>query len=169
MTHVNLASESTLGKQFIPDEFLPSGKDEYYIRNEQNPRPEGYWRHLRSEEIEQLVKNGNTCPNWDDILVREKFNPQLVSNCQFFGPVRIGTLQDAILEYQAIQHSIGAIEIRLMLKPQADDAAIEAAIHENLGWWAEKVGGKLGEIIFNRHLPERNPRSQKLIRVVRRF
>jgi putative adenylate-forming enzyme len=76
---------------------------------------------------------------------------------------------DEIIEYQAIQHSLELIEIRLVLKENADRTSIENKIRNNLNGWAEKAGGMTGEITFSQALPERNIRSQKLIRVVRQF
>ncbi|HEX7363797.1 MAG TPA: F390 synthetase-related protein [Dehalococcoidia bacterium] len=76
---------------------------------------------------------------------------------------------DAIIEYQAIQHSIESIEIRLVLKEGADRAAIETAVLNNLRSWAQKAGGELGDVYFTDALPERNPVSKKLIRVIRAF
>lgn len=81
----------------------------------------------------------------------------------------INQASDAILEFQAIQHSLDSIEIRLVMKPGADRAALENTIRENLEWRIKKAGGQLNEINFNDKPPERNPQSQKLIRVVRKF
>lgn len=81
----------------------------------------------------------------------------------------INQASDAILEYQAIQHSLQFIEIRLLLREGADRATIERAVGKNLREWAVKAGGSLGQITFANNPPERNPRSHKLIRVVRRF
>ncbi|KJS13748.1 MAG: hypothetical protein VR67_03035 [Peptococcaceae bacterium BRH_c8a] len=76
---------------------------------------------------------------------------------------------DDILEYQAIQHALGSIEIRLVVKEGAGLADIQNAVCDNLQQWAQKIGGQLGRVSFNTKLPERNPQSNKLIRVVRRF
>ena len=81
----------------------------------------------------------------------------------------INQASEAILEFQAIQHSPDEMEIRLQLKPGADRPQIETAIRANLAYWAQKVGGRLGELLFSETPPERNPNSLKLIRVVRRF
>ena len=56
---------SALGHEFVPTEFLPEGQDENYLRNEQINKGADAWRHLRSDEIEALVKNGVTCSDWD--------------------------------------------------------------------------------------------------------
>ena len=81
----------TLGYQFIDSRYLPKGKDEYYLRNVQNRSGIGY-RQLTAYEIEVLVRNRNTSANWNDLLVSDDFNPELVQNCKFFGLVRIGKL-----------------------------------------------------------------------------
>lgn len=81
----------------------------------------------------------------------------------------INQASDAIVEFQALQHSLDSIEIRLILKSGTSSIPVEETIRTNLGWWAEKAGGKLGQINFTQTLPERNIRSRKLIRVVRRF
>lgn len=74
-----------------------------------------------------------------------------------------------IVEFQAIQHALDDIEIRLITVPGANRTDIEKTVLENLRWRADKVGGQLGTVRFNATAPERNPRSFKLIRVVRRF
>ena len=81
----------------------------------------------------------------------------------------INQASDDVQEFQAIQHSLDYIEIRLVLRPGADRPAIEHAVRANLAWWAGKAGGQLGEVVFTDALPERNARSHKLIRVVRAF
>jgi putative adenylate-forming enzyme len=81
----------------------------------------------------------------------------------------INQASDAILEYQAIQYTTDAIEIRLVLKPGSERRVIEEAVFNNLLWRIEKVGGQPLKISFNDKLPERNPQSHKLIRVVRKF
>lgn len=81
----------------------------------------------------------------------------------------INQASDAVLEFQALQHSLDEIEIRLVLKPGAAPGPVEEAVRANLGWWAEKAGGTLGMVTFTSMPPERNPNSRKLIRVVRRF
>ena len=80
----------------------------------------------------------------------------------------INQASEDILEFQAIQHRVEDIEIRLVLKPGADRAAIEAAIRGNLAYWAERAGGELGGLRFVETPPERNKNSQKLIRVVKK-
>ena len=96
----------SLGSNFITAEYIPSGKDEYYLRYLQNPVDSRY-RELNAHEIEVLVRNHNTCDNWYKLLVSEAFNPELVKNCKFFGLVRIGKLEPFFLEYNDWRMPVG--------------------------------------------------------------
>ena len=60
MERVTLLPPTALSDGWIDPKYLPKGEDKYYIRNRQVTEPIGGWRHLRSEEIELLVKNNNT-------------------------------------------------------------------------------------------------------------
>ncbi len=97
---------SSLGSQFIPPQFLPEGKDEYYLRNIQNRNGINY-RQLSAYEIEVLVRNRNTSDDWNKILVSDAFNPELVKNCKFFGLVRIGKLEPFCLEFSDLKVPVG--------------------------------------------------------------
>jgi hypothetical protein len=124
MDTVAILPRGIIGKNFIPTEYLPKGKDEYYLRNEQTPWPKDHWRHLRSDEIERLIRNNNTTDNWDDILVTSEFNPNLIRNCEFFGLVRIGRLRDVILQHHDLQMPAGISESRIISCDIGDDVAI---------------------------------------------
>ncbi len=95
-----------LGYDFIDPQFLPPGKDEYYLREAQQRRRYEF-RRLTANEIEVLVKNENTADNWDEIYVTERFNPELVKRCQFFGLVRIGALESLYLEFHDLRLPVG--------------------------------------------------------------
>ncbi|HYH55123.1 MAG TPA: DUF4954 family protein, partial [Anseongella sp.] len=75
-----------LGYGFIEPPYLPEGKDEYFLRDEQFPSPKKY-RKLKAQEIEVLVKNENASDDWNMILVTDKFNAQYVQRCSFFGKI----------------------------------------------------------------------------------
>lgn len=96
----------TLGYNFIPTEYLPVGKDEYYLRNKQNVSNSRY-RQLSAHEIEVLVRNRNTSDDWNKLLVSDAFNPELVKNCKFFGLVRIGKLEPYYLEFHDLRIPVG--------------------------------------------------------------
>ncbi len=72
----------SLGYGFVKPEHIPKGKDEYYLRNIQNRSGINY-RELSAYEIEVLVRNRNTSDNWNNVLVSDAFNPELVKNCKF--------------------------------------------------------------------------------------
>ena len=95
-----------IGYNFIPNEFLPKGKDEYHLRHIQNRNGIQY-RHLSAYEIEVLVRNNNTSDDWNKLLVSDAFDPELVKHCKFFGLVRIGKLEAFFLEYHAIRLPVG--------------------------------------------------------------
>jgi signal peptidase I len=97
---------SSIGYQFIPAPFLPDGKDEYYLRNQQNKNGIRY-RNLTAYEIEVLVRNNNTSDNWNNIHVSDAFNPELVKHCKFFGLVRVGKLESISLEYHNVTLPVG--------------------------------------------------------------
>lgn len=124
MDTVSILPANSLGRNFIPKEFLSNGKDEYYYRNIQTSWPKIGWRHLRSDELERLVKNNNTSDNWDEILVTDRFDPDLIRNNEFFGLVRIGALQNAILEHHALRSPIGITNSVIIACDIGDDVAI---------------------------------------------
>lgn len=115
---------SDLGYQFIEDRFLPKGKDEYYLRNKQN-RTETSYRKLNAREIEQLVRNQNQSDNWNNILVSEAFNPELVKNCKFFGLVRIGKLEPCFLEYHNLRMPVGIYNSHIISCDIGDNVVID--------------------------------------------
>ncbi|MBN2000346.1 DUF4954 family protein [candidate division KSB1 bacterium] len=124
MYNVNLLPGSNLGKNFIPEQYLPKNKDEHYLRNEQNPRPEGYWRHLRDDEVERLRKNNNSAENWSEILVTEKFDPDRIFHANFFGLVRIGSVQNSILQHHDLQLPVGITNSKVISCDIGDNVAI---------------------------------------------
>ena len=107
MGTVNILPADSLGRNFIPPEYLPEGKDEYYLRRIQNGGPETNWRNLSSEEIERLAKNNNTARDWADIYVSGKFDTDQIKNNDFFGMVRIGTVRDITLKHRDLQVPAG--------------------------------------------------------------
>jgi carbonic anhydrase/acetyltransferase-like protein (isoleucine patch superfamily) len=95
-----------LGYDFIPAEFLPEGKDEFYLRNEQHT-PSGPYRHLKLDEVEDLKKNGNKSDDWNLLMVTGIFLPELIHHCNFYGLVRIGCLEPYYLEFHNLRRPVG--------------------------------------------------------------
>src|SRR5690348_1999344 len=106
MNNIQKIPIDRLGYNFIKSEFLPAGKDEYYIRNEQNPASNRY-RALTPPEIKQLIANGNSSDKWENVQVSEIFDPALVQNCKFYGLVRIGNLESCFLEFHDVRLPVG--------------------------------------------------------------
>ncbi len=124
MDNVTIKPRGSIGKDFIPKEYLPDDKDEYYLRNSQVAWPKERWRHLRSDEIERLVRNNNASDNWNDILVTYEFNPDLIRNTEFFGLVRIGEIRNVTLEHHDLQMPVGITNSRIVSCDIGNDVAI---------------------------------------------
>jgi NDP-sugar pyrophosphorylase family protein len=111
------------GRGFIPDVFLPPGKNEYWLRNSrQEPKP---WRALKPDEIEVLAGNGNYCPDWDSFLVVDPFEPGLIRNSNFYGLVRLGTMRDTLLKHHDFCIPSGIRGSTIISCDIGDDAAIQ--------------------------------------------
>lgn len=124
MDSVIIIPPESIGKNFIPHEYLPKGKDEYYLRNKQSKPPESGWRNLRSDEVEKLVKNDNTSDNWDEILVTDQFDTNQIKNTRFFGLVRIGKLRNVILQHHDLVVPAGITNSLIISSDIGDDCAI---------------------------------------------
>ena len=114
----------SLGYNFIPTEFLPKGRDEYYLRNSQNVNGIKY-RQLTAYEIEVLVRNRNTSDNWNNILVSNAFNPELVQNCKFYGLVRIGKLEPFYMEFKNLRRPVGFYNSTIISCDFGDNVVID--------------------------------------------
>jgi hypothetical protein len=124
MNIINKQPLDRLGYDFIPSEFIPKGKDEYYLRNLQNKNGIQY-RQLTAFEIESLVRNRNTSDNWNNILVSDAFNPDLVKNCQFHGLVRIGKLERFYLEFHNLRMPVGLYNSTIISSDLGNNVIIE--------------------------------------------
>jgi NDP-sugar pyrophosphorylase family protein len=120
---VSVMPSDRYGYDFIDMSFLPAGKDEYWIRNTQTvPRN---WRNLTEREKEVLVKNHNVSSNWNDMLVSDPFDPELILNSKFYGLVRIGKLRNIILKYHDFSIPAGIRNSVIISSDIGDDAAIQ--------------------------------------------
>lgn len=124
MDHVLIQPAASIGKDFVPREFLPPGQDEFYLRNSQIPQPPPAWRHLRADELEQLVKSNNTADDWDNLLVTDEFDPGQIKNSSFFGLVRIGRMRNCILTHHDMQLPTGISNSVIVACDIGDDAAV---------------------------------------------
>jgi hypothetical protein len=120
---VTLLPADRYGYDFIETSFIPEGKDEYWIRNMQTV-PQ-LWRNLTEAEKAILIKNHNVSPNWNDFLVTDFFNPELIRNSQFYGLVRIGTLRSILLKYHDFCIPAGIRNSVIISSDIGDDVAIQ--------------------------------------------
>ena len=146
MDNVSLLVAGSMGKDFIPKEYIPKGKDEHYLRNEQTFWPGKQWRHLQMNEVERLVRNLNTADNWNEILVTDQFDPDKIYNTQFHGLVRIGNLENAILKHHDLKLSCGITNSVIV----SCDIGDHVAIH-NVSYLAHYIIGN--RCIFSHRLP----------------
>lgn len=116
---------------------------EYELRDGQVTPPEGGWRALTSDEVERLVKNNNYAENWDSILVADPFDARQIRNNRFYGLVRIGSVQDAVLEYHDMMLPVGISNCLIL----SSDIGNNAAIH-NVSYMAHYIVGDRC-ILFN--------------------
>ena len=124
MDKVTIIDYDRIYKNFIDEKYLHDGHDEYYYRNQQVGKPLDTWRHLRSDEIERLVKNSNSATNWDDIWVTDEFDTAMIRNNHFFGMVRIGRVTRKVLQYHDLRVPIGITSSSIISCDIGDDCAI---------------------------------------------
>ena len=127
MNDIKILPEEAMGLGFVPPEQLAPGEDEYRIRDEQlralGRDPKSY-RRLRPFELEILVKNDNTCRDWNQLLVTDPFAPELVKNSAFAGLVRLGRLERAVIEHHDTRAPVGIYRSRLVACDVGDNCAI---------------------------------------------
>jgi len=124
MNIINKLPIDRLGYDFIPQQYIPKGKDEYYLRDKQN-RSTIHYRALREKEISILLKNANSSDNWKNILVSDDFDPALVKNCSFYGLVRIGKLEACFHEFNNLRMPVGIYNSTIISCDIGDNAVID--------------------------------------------
>lgn len=115
---------SSLGYNFVKPEFIPKGKDEYYLRNIQH-RTNNVYRQLTSIEIRQLIANDNTSDNWSNVLVNSVFNADLIQRCKFYGLIRIGKLEPYFLEFNNLRLPVGLYNSIIVSSDFGDNVAVD--------------------------------------------
>ncbi len=126
MNDIQVHGEREFGCGFIPPAWLGAGEDEHRMRNLQQSKPAESYRALRPAEVEALILNGNRCPDWGRILVREPFDPSLVRACEFAGLVRLGRMERVVLEHHDMMIPAGLTNSRLISCDIGDDCAVHS-------------------------------------------
>ncbi len=125
MARMKVIKANDFAYKFIDDEFLPEGKDEYYLRFKQTKKDNSAYRNLQVEEIERLIKNGNTCTDWSKVLVQDPFDTDLISKNFFAGLVRISPMEEFYLKYHDFTVPVGIRNSRVI----SCDIGKNSAIH----------------------------------------
>jgi NDP-sugar pyrophosphorylase family protein len=124
MQHITKTPIHQLGYHFIESADIPKLKDEYYLRRLQN-KSGIHYRKLTAPETEILIRNRNTSQNWNDILVSDSFNPELVKNCSFYGLVRIGKLEPCFLGFHDFKFPVGLYNSTIISCDIGDNVVID--------------------------------------------
>ena len=122
----HIVKSDTFGINFVNKTFLTAGRDEYTVRFMQNPAAEHRWRPLTFNEVETLIKNGNTCTNWNTFLVEDPFTPSLIKNSLFAGLIRLSPLTECYLRYHDFIVPSGITNSKII----SCDIGANCAIHD---------------------------------------
>ncbi|MFZ9719512.1 MAG: DUF4954 family protein, partial [Chitinophagaceae bacterium] len=115
---------ASLGFDFIPKEMLPKGSDEYYLRDLQNRNGIQY-RPLKKSEIKILERNFNHADHWQNVQVSDGFDPALVKYNRFYGKVRIGKLEAALLDFHSVRMPVGIYHSTIISCDIGDNVVID--------------------------------------------
>jgi NDP-sugar pyrophosphorylase family protein len=126
MSKITLLPADRFGYGFIPSEFLSDNHDEYFFRNIQSDAAHHSWRPLCADEIEILVRNGNSCTDWSKFLVEDPFEPALIKNSLFAGLVRLGPCSPQYLQFHDFTVPVGITNSRII----SCDIGADCAIHD---------------------------------------
>src|SRR5215203_438108 len=135
MSDIKKKPISSLGYNFVAKEFIPKGKDEYYLRNIQNRSGIPY-RQLTKAEIKSLQQNNNTADDLSKLFFADPFNSSLIKNCNFFGLIRIGKLENVFLEYHDIRLQVGLYNSTIISCDFGDNVAIN-----NVNYMSHYIAG----------------------------
>ncbi|MEN9497630.1 MAG: hypothetical protein RL750_529 [Bacteroidota bacterium] len=124
MNIIKRRSIDSLGFGFIDSQFLPKGKDEYYLRNKQHRKLSGY-RSLTQSEIRILKQNDNSADDWSNIKVMDPFDIRLIKRSSFFGLVRIGRLEPYYHEFNNLRLPVGIYNSTVISCDFGDNVVVE--------------------------------------------
>ncbi|MCD4692887.1 MAG: DUF4954 family protein, partial [Calditrichales bacterium] len=124
MDNVNQLPPDSIGRGFIPAQFIPQNRDEFYLRNQQFDSAGREFRPLNESEIEILIRNNNHCDDWDQLHVTDGFAPTLIRNNEFFGFIRIGNTRQAILEHHDLKLPVGITNSKIICCDIGDNVAV---------------------------------------------
>ena len=136
MANVKVLPIQQFGRQFVPPEYSAAEPGRILSPQRATGQASRHGATCRAHEIETLVKNANTCDDWDLFLVADPFDPQLIKNCEFSGLVRIARLEPVMLEHHDLQMPAGITNSTVI----SCDIGENAAIH-NVRYLAHYIVG----------------------------
>ena len=125
MKETNITPLDRYGYDFIPTEYLPANKDEYWLRNTQSAPQNKNWRNLTPAEIYVLKQNGNYCSDWNNFMVRDPFASELIRDSNFYGLIRLGAMEKILLNYHDFCLPCGIRDSTIISCDIGDNAAIQ--------------------------------------------
>jgi len=126
MSEIVLLPADKFGYGFVPAEYLTEDGDEYHFRDIQSNASGHSWRQLTQDEVESLIKNGNSCTNWNNVLVEDPFLPALIKNSLFAGLVRLGATEPHYLQFHDFTVPAGISNSRII----SCDIGSNCAVHD---------------------------------------
>lgn len=120
MGKVNKLPLDKLGYDWTNDE---ETRSYYHLASNRNKKNKKY-RNLSNQEVSTLIQNQNYSPNWENVLVTDQFNPDLVNNSKFYGKVCIGNLSPFYLDYKDLKLPTGIYNSQIINCEIGDDNAI---------------------------------------------
>lgn len=110
-----------LGFDFIPKEFLTI-ENEFYFRNTEINSDD--YRNISEEEKALLISNLNFVDDWNNLFVKEGFDPRLIRNSKFYGINRIGKIDPIYLEFKNLRLEAGIYHSTIISSDLGDNIAI---------------------------------------------
>lgn len=92
------------------------------------------WRNLTDAEVTILENGGSSADDWYNIRVLEGFDPARITECRFYGKVRIGRLSNSYLEYHDLRLPVGLRSCTIVSCDIGDDVALH-----NIDYMAQVV------------------------------
>lgn len=127
MNTITKKSVKDYGYNFIPADYLPKGKDEYYLRFTQNTRND--YKKVTAKQIAVLESNGNISGNWNDVWIAPGCDITLIRKCRFYGLVRIGKLEPLIVSFSDLETPVGLYNSTIISSDIGDNVAIEKVLY----------------------------------------
>ena len=113
-----------LGYSLLGPDYMPPGDQELALRDALK-RETRVYRSLRSGEIDTLHSQGNSSGDWGNVFVSDRFNPKLIQHCRFLGLVRLGNLENMVLQASGVKLPVGIYHSTIVSCDIGDNPVID--------------------------------------------